>query len=469
MNPRQLILILRSRYKLVVAILFLALIAAGLASAYIPKQYVAETSIMVDIRAPDPISTILQPQAMNAGSLGTQIDIIRSDRVARKVIRMLRLAESSSVKETWLAATQGRGKLEDWMTTGLQKGVIITPSRDSNLITIGFRGTDPEFVAAIVNAFAQAYIEASVELKVEPARQYANWFADQSKALRENVEKAQARVSEFQQKHGIVVTEETMDSELAKLNELSMRLTAAQGESRDAQIKQRPGSGAAETLPEVMQNPVVAGLRTNIGQLEVKLKEAAGNLGVNHPQYRRMESELAELKVRLAAEVRHVASSYTATSGAIGKAKEAELKAAIELQKQKLLGTKNKRDEIAVLLRDVDTAKRAYEAVTNRYHQTSLESQANRTNVSVLTPAVVPVQPSFPKPLEQMLIMALAAGLLLGCAAAYGLELLDRRIRCADDLADMLQLPVLGVIESAMRTPRLGLASAARRLALPAR
>ncbi|MGH8130109.1 MAG: chain length determinant protein EpsF, partial [Steroidobacteraceae bacterium] len=99
------------------------------------------------------------------------------------------------------------------------------------------------------------------------------------------------------------------------------------------------------------------------------------------------------------------------------------------------------------LLRDVDTAKRAYEGVMQRLNQTNLDSQANRTNVSVLTPAVEPIEPSFPRPLEQMLMIAAALGLALAGAAAYGLEMLDRRVRSPEDLAEMLQFPVLGVID----------------------
>jgi chain length determinant protein EpsF len=463
MNPKQLLLILRARYRISVAVLLITVVSVAIVSELTPRQYTAETSVMVDIRSPDPISTVLLPPTMNPGSVGTQIDIIKSDRVARKVVRMLRLADSPTVKQTWQDSTGGRGKLEEWMSARLQRGVSVNPSRDSNIINISFRGTDPAFVAAVANAFAQAYIEASVELKVEPAKQYADWFAEQAKVLRENVERAQARVSEFQQKVGIVATEESMDFELTKLNELSARLTTAQAETRDALSKQRSGGAGIDTLPEVMQNTLVGTLRGNVASLEIRLKEVAVNLGVKHPQYQRMESELAEMKRKLAAEESRVASSYSTTS-AIGRAKEAELRAAIEAQKKKLLDMKNQRDEIAVLLRDVDTAKRAYEAVTNRFNQTTLESQANRTNVSVLNPAVEPTQPSFPKPLEQMLLMALALGAVLACAAAYGVELLDRRIRSPDDLAEMLQLPVLGVIESARGPLRLGLARRAAAL-----
>ncbi|MBC7803880.1 MAG: chain length determinant protein EpsF [Candidatus Parcubacteria bacterium] len=455
MNPLKLLLILRYRYKiaLVVALLVTA-IGAGV-SVNLPKRYSADTFVMVDVRSPDPLAALLSPTGVAHGTMGTQVDIIKSDRVARKVVRILRLDENPAVVRMWQESTQGKGQIADWMANLLQKGLKVTPSRESSLIGISYQGSDPAFVATVANAYAQAYVEASVELKVEPARQYARWFGDQAKVLRENVEKAQTRLSAFQQSKGIVVTEATMDYELMALNELSSRLTAAQGETRDAQIKQRSGKGGMNTLPEVMNNTVVAGLRSKVADLEAKVKEAGGNLGTQHPQYLRMESELAELKARLAAESSHVASGYGAT-GAVGRSREAELRDAIEVQKKKLLVLRSERDEIAVLVRDVDTAKRAYEAVTNRYNQTSLESQITQTNVSVLTPAIEPIVPSFPKPLPQMLLMVAVLGILLGCGAAFGLEMLDRRIRSPEDLAEMLQLPVLAVIQPSRRPRRLG-------------
>jgi chain length determinant protein EpsF len=436
-----------------VALLTVA-IGAGV-SLNLPKRYSADTSLMVDVRSPDPVAALLSSTGIAPGTMGTQVDIIKSDRVARKVVRMLRLDENRAVVQMWQEETKGRGQVADWMAGLLQKGLKITPSRESNVITLSYQGADPAFVANVANAYAQAYIEASVELKVEPARQYSRWFGDQAKILRENVEKAQTRLSEYQKSKGIVATVETMDHELATLSELSARLTAAQGETRDARIKQRSSGGSADTLPEVMNNAVVAGLRSRINDLEAKLKEAAGNLGTQHPHYRRMESELAELKARLAAESNHVASGYTANS-AVGRSREAELREAIESQKKKILLVRSERDEIAVLQRDVDTAKRAYEAVTNRYNQTNLESQVTQTNVSVLTPAIEPIEPTFPKPLPVMMLIAAALGILFGCGAAFGVEMIDRRIRSPEDLAEMLQLPVLAVIEPVSRQRRLG-------------
>lgn len=190
--------------------------------------------------------------------------------------------------------------------------------------------------------------------------------------------------------------------------------------------------------------------------LDARLKDAAGNLGVNHPQYQRMQSELAEMKSRLEAEKKLVASGFSSSSS-VALGRQAELQAAIEAQKQRILSLKGKQDELAVLVRDVETAKRAYEAVTNRYNQTNLESQATQTNISVLTPAVAPLEPSFPKPLQQMLLIAIAAGIALAGASVFALEMFDKRVRSTQDLAEMLQLPVLGTIAGASAPGRLSL------------
>jgi capsular polysaccharide biosynthesis protein len=84
--------------------------------------------------------------------------------------------------------------------------------------------------------------------------------------------------------------------------------------------------------------------------------------------------------------------------------------------------------------------------VTKRYTETDLASQATQANVTVLNPALVPLEPSFPKPLGKTMAIAAALGLLFGFAAAFLLEMRDRRVRSEGDLAELLALPVLGVI-----------------------
>jgi chain length determinant protein EpsF len=458
MNLRQLLLILRARWWLALLVLVLAVAGTFVVSLQLPKKYTASTTLVVDIRSRDPVAMMLAPSNM-----ATQEDIIKSERVAQRVVRLLRLDENATVKQQWRDATGGKGRVDVWLGELLQKNLVVTPPRrDSNILAIDYSAVDPGFAAAVANAYAQAYVDTTVDMRVEPAKQYARWFGEQGKALRESLEKAQSRLSEFQQQKGIVAKEERLDAETAKLNELTSQLTVIQAQTVDFRTKER-SRGNPDTLPEVLGNSVVAGLRSEIARQEARLKDA--NLGRNHPQYKAMEAELAELKVKLAAETRHVATGYS-TSKLVGTDKEKELKASIEGQKKKLLELRSERDQLAVLQRDVDGAQSAYDTVAARYNQTTLESQANQANVYMLSPAIEPLEPSHPK-IMRYTAMGVFFGLLAGLGAAFLLELLDRRVRCVDDLADMTQMPVLSVVKRRARPSRRRLWRREPVLALP--
>jgi protein tyrosine kinase modulator len=460
MSLGQMIVILKARYKLAVFVLICTVAAAVAISLYLPKKYTASTSLVVDSMNRDPISAMLLP-----GSLGTQMDIVKSDRVAQKVVKLLKLDEDATVKSRWQEATQGRGRIEDWVAGTLQRNLAVKPGGDGNVINIAYTAADPAFAATVANAFAQAYVDTAIELKVDPAKQYARWFSEQGKALRANLENAQARLSRYQQEKGIVANGDRMDAESSRLAALNAQLVAVQEQVSDARSKERSGIGIQD-LPEVMGNPILVNLRGEIAKQESKLKDAEGNLGRNHPQYLRMQSELAELKANLETETRRITRGFSA-SGSLSKDKENALKAAIDAEKKKVLRLKGERDQLAVLQRDVAVAQQAYDAVATRYNQANLESQATQINVSVLNPAAAPTEPSFPKPRRKMLMVALFLGAMLGAGAALGIELLDRRIRSAADLADMLQLPVLSVIRRSGAISPSGVAALPRPLSPP--
>ncbi len=448
MSPQQILSILRAHYKVMLAIALCTIAIALAVTEYLPKKYTATTAVLVDIKSPDPVAALFAPV-----SLSTQVDIINSERVAQRVVRTLGLAEAPGVREQWTNATGGKGTPETWLSALLLRGLGVGPGRDSNIIYIAYTGSDPAFAAAVANGFAQAYIDVSIELKVDPARQYARWFSDQGKVLRDGVEKAQSKLYAYQREKGLVSRDEKLDAETARLAELSSQLVKVQEETNDARSKQRSGS-AADRLPEVTRDSVVSGLRSEIGKQEAKLQETGLNLGVNHPQYLRMQSELAALQQKLETETRRVTSGFSAVS-AVGSEREGKLKAAIEEQKRKLLQIRSERDQLAVLQRDVDAAKSADDTVSKRFTESELASHATQANVAVLTPALPPLEPSFPKPLPKTLAIAIALGIFAALAAAFLLEMLNRRIRSSSDLAAVMPLPVLGVISRPGRRSRM--------------
>jgi succinoglycan biosynthesis transport protein ExoP len=429
MSLQQFLMILRGRLVLVLAILIGTVAAMVAASLVLPKKYTASAAVVLDVKSPDPISGTMLHAMVMPGYMATQRDIITSERVADKAAQLLKVEARD-----------------------LQKKLDVKPSRESNVIEISFSAADAAFAAAAANAFAQAYIDASIELRVEPARQYARWFGEQDQTLRDNLDKAQARLAAHQQKYGIVASDERLDSEITRLNDLTAQLTVVQGQAAEAKSKRLAG-GAAASLPEVASNPVITALKADVARQEARLQELAGNLGANHPQYRRTQAELASLKSQLDAETKLIASGF-GTAAAASREKGAELAAAVATQKKKMLIIRQARDELAGLQRDLEIAQRAYEGMSQRLMQSRLESQVVQTNVSILAPAHAPTEPSFPNLLLNT-VAAIFLGTFGALGAAFALELIDRRVRSPQDVAEMLQLPVLGVVPRRRRVPLL--------------
>jgi polysaccharide biosynthesis transport protein len=445
MTLQQFLLILRARWKMAVLAFAMTVATTVVVSLLLPKQYTASAAVVVDVRSPDPVSGLMLQGMMAPGYMATQVDIINSDRVAQAVVKGLGLENSPAIQEQWRQATEGKGQLRDWLANLLQKNLDVKPSRESNVISINYTGADPQFSAAVANAFAQAYIDVNLDLRVAPARQYATFFEDQTKTAREKLEQAQQALSNYQQQNGITSTDERLDFETAKLNETSSQLTSIQGQTTDSQSKRT--SGKADTLAEVMQSPLINGLKADIARLEAKLNESKGNLGANHPQTLRSESELASLRAQLDTETRKIITSID-TTYQVSKQREAQLQSALAAQKARVLVLNKQRDELNVLRRDIESAQRAFEIVSQRASQTNIESQTNQTNIAVLNPAIAPPDPSKPRVFLNILVSVFLGG-LFAIGLALVLELANRRIRSTDDLVEALELPVLGAISSA--------------------
>lgn len=443
MTLQQFLIILWARRKLVFVTFLTCVLGTTIVTFLLPEEYTASSAVVLDVKSPDPIAGMVLPGLMAPGYMATQVDIINSDRVAMRVVKTLRLDENPAIKKQWQEATEGKGQIGPWLSQLLQKKLDVKPSRESNVIAISYSGGNPAFAATLANAFAQAYIDVNLELRVEPARQNALWFDSQVKLARERLDTAQAALSDYQQKSGIVATEERLDYETQKLNELSTQLTVAQVQGTDSASKRH--AGQADTLPEVMQSGLVSQLKADIARLEAKLKDLSGNLGENHPQYQRSSAELAELKSKLNTEIQRITSSI-GTAGNISKQKSVELVASIAAQKAKILELKKQRDEINLLVREVETAQHAFDTVGQRNTQTRLESQSIQTNVSVLNQANEPLKASKPRVLLNILV-SIVAGLLLGAGAAMIVELAHRRVRSPEDLSQTVNLPILAVFE----------------------
>ncbi|OGU20373.1 MAG: chain length determinant protein EpsF [Hydrogenophilales bacterium RIFOXYD1_FULL_62_11] len=439
MNFTQFLLILNARKWIILSVLLTTVAVTTLVSLWLPKEYTATATLIVDSKSKDPFTGQLMPSQMFPGYMATQIDVINSSQVASKVVADLKLADSPGTREQFMEATEGKGDINQWLSDLLLKKLSAEPSRESSTIALSFSGTDPQFAAIVANAFAKSYIETSLDLRLAPAKQTAEWFDQQIVQLRVKLDEAQQKLTAYQREKGIVESDERMDVETRRLSELAAQMVGAQSAAFDASSRTRDGS----SLPEVINNPVVQGLKAQVAQGEGRLADLAKRVGVNHPEYQRTQAEVNSYKIKLATELNTATRGVGATAGA-ARQRVGELSAAFERQKAKMLELKQQREESSLLARDVLNAQQIYDSALQRYGQSRMEAQSTQTDIAVLNPAVPPVKHSSPKVLLNI-VLSVFLGTLLGVGIGFLVELLDRRVRSGQDIAG-LDIPVLAEV-----------------------
>jgi succinoglycan biosynthesis transport protein ExoP len=453
MNLSQFLLIFRAHYKIAIFTFVVTVMGTVIVSKLLPKSYRATTSLVLNYKGVDPVTGITLPAQLLPGYMATQVDIISSTSVALMVVDDLKLAEGSEVREQFLASTKGRGTIRNWLAELLAKNLFVDPSKESSVLTIGFKGSDPQFAATVANAYAAQYQKISIQLKVEPLKRAAIYFEDQIKILRGSFDSAQRRLSQYQQEHGLVSLDNRLDVETARLNDLSSQLVLAQGQVSEAVSRQKmvQGGNAAES-PDVSNNPLIQNLKVGLGNAETKFADVSLRLAENHPQYQAAQSEVNKLRATLSSAVVATANGVSNNADILQR-RAGDVRAALAAQKTKVLGLNRARDELAVLVKEMEGAQRAYEVTSQRFMQTNLEGQSNQSDIAVLNLAVAPLEAASPK-IVLNVALSLVIGGMLGLGFSLLAEMLDRRVRSAVDLVDVLEVPVLGVMTWSMPKPR---------------
>ena len=430
---------IRARWALVAVTALSVLGAIAVWSLFSPRVYSASATLLFDTSQTDPVGD-RGGGAKNASLLGTQADIIRSAFVAERVVRDLKLDQPAAVQAQYRAASPGI-PLQEWLGRRLAKPLEILPTRNTNVLAVSYKSADPDYAARMATAFAQAYVQTQLQLRIDPARVYSQWFETQIADARRRLETAQRRLTRMQQARGLVGAGR-FDIEQSHLTELSAQLSGAEADA--AQARARAGSNVGSSSDAQMSG-VVQGLDSQIAGRSAQLQQLRQTLGPNHPDVLAAQAELGQLRnSRGQAVGTAVTAVQTASSAA--SAREANLRGLVAAQRERLLRLSGVQDEFAVLQRDVDTAKAAYDAVTNRLNQVRLQSEIPITNVSLLDRAVAPTIPTSPN-VSIRLLLGLLLGLFTGVALALLVEWRSPRIRSVGGLEGATGVAVLADLD----------------------
>lgn len=419
-----------------------------------PATYKASTTLVLNYKGVDPVSGLAMSPQLMPGYVATQIDIIASKSVALKVVDALDLQAQPAFADAYRSAG-AQGDMRHWIAEQLLARLRVLPSRESSVMEISYKSRDPVLAAKVANAFADQYLQTSVALNTDPLKKVSTYFVAQITSLREKLEHARNKLSRYQQEHGIVDTDNRLDVETVRLNELSSQLVQVQAQLIDASSRNREAqaSGGKEA-PEVISNQLIQTLKASLAQAEARFAVAANKFQPDHPLHQAAKAEVDKLRAALAANIQATSGSIASNARAT-RQRERELRAAVAEQKTRVLELNRARDELAVLAKDVESARSAHDSAVQRYNQTNLEGHANLPDVSVLTPAIAPTEAWFPR-LPINLAAGIFLGLFLGVAIALLSELRRRRVHCTRDLAEALQAPVLAAFEWNAAGPRDG-------------
>ncbi len=440
--------VLWARRAVLVMSVFVCVGIVAIASILAPKKYIAELTLVVDVKGSDPLADTALSSPLLSSYIATQREIIASRNVALKVVDALGLAEGAG-------PTSATPPLVDPRTAYI--GQVLKPletssSLNSNLIRISYRSDNPYTAAQFANAIGAAYVQTSLELQVDPARRQAAWFEQQVQKLREDLAVAQNKLDTYQRDHGVLGADAgRLDVENSRLQEISSQLVKAQAAFVEAETR-ADTRGRSRDVPDLLANPLLQGLKSDLARAEAKLADLAERVDRNHPQYKSASAEVAALRSKLNDEA-EVARASLVQSASMAGTQVRELETALKQQKERIIALTQQRDELSVLQRDVESARAAYDAALQQANRSRLESRIDRTNIAILNPATAPSSPASPRILLNIALAFVVSSLLVAAWVLYG-EFMRPRVRSNEDLLELVDLPVLAELPAPPRRSR---------------
>jgi uncharacterized protein involved in exopolysaccharide biosynthesis len=276
-------MVLRARWGLFALAVCATLVATAVVSLLLPKSYRATASLVVDRRDSQSLTDALNAFTSpldRTGYLQTQVDIIKSPKVARRVVTSLKLDERPANRARFAEAKPASGSIQDWLADQLMHNMDVETTQ-SSVMRVSYNADNAADAALIANGYARAYLDTTLDLRVEPNRQAATWFDEQLKTLRKDLSTAQERLTTYQREHGIVSTDDRLDEEYTRLTDLSGQLSRAQEQNmelrtREQQVQLALQQGRSlQSLPEVQNDSQIRNLRAELLKGEAALSNSA--------------------------------------------------------------------------------------------------------------------------------------------------------------------------------------------------
>jgi succinoglycan biosynthesis transport protein ExoP len=406
----------------------------------------------------------------------TQVEIIKSRELARKVVEKLKLTthpdydprqaqSSDSLKAlnpvNWFKSTEppsedqvAKAAIREFMSD-----LQVQPIRNSQLVQISFTAYDKELAAKVPNTLAETFIENDLESKIKMTQKASAWLGEQMGDLRQKLNNSERALQEYRDRERIVDAKGVALSGASKALEeatsglVSARTKRAEAESLFNQVqaaKQGKAAGGLESIPAVLRHPTVQSMKQAEAEAERRLADASKRYGPEHPRMLQANAELAAARDNTKRQVETVVAGV-AKEYEVARANEQAISSALGQSKAEIQGLNRKEFQLGVLEREAQSNRQLYDMFLNRAKETNVSTDLQSTVARVVDPAIVPGGTYAPKK-SQIVAIASAVALIIGMMLSLLLDRINNTINTAGEVEGRLGVPMLGYLQKMATT-----------------
>ena len=407
----------------------------------------------------------------------TQYEILKSRSLAERVVRRLQLqrhpvfapatatdvdndtaggvsalvpSDKQAPPQQLSAAEKEEEKIKS-IARRIAGGLKVSPVEFSYVVYLSYESTDPALAAKIVNTVAEEFIQSNLESRLEGTLQATDWLGERLEFLKLQLRESEQALQDFRDREGLVDIDGVTGLGGNELRSLSQRLQdatrtriEAQNIKEDVQDMQQASTEQLMTIPAVLAHPLVRDSKRDQTVAERKVAELAKRYGPKHPKMISARSDLDAATQTLSREVRKVVTGIN-HEYEVALRNEQQLQENWEARKSEMQEFNRTEFELQELQRDVQANRQLYDIFFTRVKSVSETGGFEKPHARIVDRAATPSSPV--KPNKRFTIMvAFVFGILLGCAIAFVLDLLDNTVKSPDDVAEKLRLPLLGSV-----------------------
>jgi len=458
---RELWQILLKRRATFLACLGMATLIALIVSLTLPSRYEAVTRLSVDFDSggASELDALAKAGGVDAETkLQTQVNILQTDALAWDVIQQLRLDQrpESAPRKFVIGPPEcmsNPSQSVESISPECRKALLdefhdrlhVQSVPKTEIVEIRFRCKSRELAARVVNTLAETFLERGFQTKYQAAVRPTKWLSEQLDDVKKDAEAAEQRFIAYQKQTGLIGSDENHNVLIERLNAINQQLVVAQANRIVHEANYRVAmSGDPESLVQIAPGSLLQVLHAEQASLKNQYAQLDAKYGEAYPKVVEVKAQLEKAAEAMQLELKRtkdkIKNEYEA-------AQKSESLLRTELEKQRLDAyTQNQAAvQVALLKRDVDASRDLYEQLVKKLKEAGIVAGLKATNVMVIDPAGIPVNPVEPRPVLN-LGMGMMVGSLFGLALCFLRENLDTTITTPNDVADIGSLPALGIV-----------------------